>query len=223
MTHLTKDFVGFYQDLARNNNRDWFHENKKRYEKEVKNPFVAFVSELIQAFQEVEPTVSMTAKEGIFRINRDIRFSKDKSPYKLHASAFISTTSRKDQNNPKGIYFEITPEHIRQYGGVYMTDKEGLYKIRQEIAANLEQFSSIVNAPEFVATFETIRGDKHKRIPKEFKEAHAQQPLIANKQYYYYTTMDISWVDSEQLIPAFIENYKVAQPMNDFLHRALNA
>ena len=113
MADLSTNFIQFYKDLAANNNRDWFHGNKKRYEQTVKKPFQNFVTSLINAFKEIEPTTEMTAKQAIFRINRDIRFSKDKTPYKLHASAAISTTNKKDYANPKGIYIEINPDFIR--------------------------------------------------------------------------------------------------------------
>ena len=221
MAHLSKDFTRFFQDLAANNNRDWFHGNKKRYEKDVKKPFQNFINALIEAFKEIEPNVTMTSKEAIFRIHRDIRFSKDKTPYKLHASASISTTTKKDFSNPNGLYIEIDPETIRQYGGAYGPDKEKLLAIRSSIAGNLDGFQSIISNENFVQTFGTIKGDQNKRIPKEFKAIQTTQPLIANKQFYYFTEIDVENIDSEDLIAMIIENYKVAQPMNEFLSEAM--
>lgn len=221
MVYLTKEFVAFFEDLARNNNRDWFHANKKRYENTVKKPFQNFVGALIEAFKAVEPDTSITNKEAIFRIHRDIRFSKDKTPYKLHASATISTTHKKDFTNPNGIYVEITPEHIRQYSGVYGPDKEMLLKIRRAIAAQPDKFARLIENKYFKKTFSTIQGEQHKRIPKEFKAAHAQQPLIANKQFYYYSTLDINMIDSDDLIDQLIAHYKVARPVNEFFAEAL--
>lgn len=221
MAHLTKEFVAFFEDLAKNNNRDWFHENKKRYENVVKKPFQNFVGAVIEALRVEEPNISITPKEAIFRIHRDIRFSKDKTPYKLHASASISTTHKKDYSNPYGIYVEITPEHIRQYGGIYSPDKNMLLKIRQAIAAQTEKFDTVLSNKAFVDTFGSIQGEKNKRIPKEFKSILETQPLIANKQFYYYTTIDIDQIDSDDLINTLVANYKIAKPVNAFFAEAL--
>jgi len=221
MAHLSKEFVAYFEDLARNNNRDWFHENKKRYENTVKKPFQNFVGALIEAFKRVEPDTSITSKEAIFRIYRDIRFSKDKTPYKLHASATISTTNKKDFSNPNGLYLEITPEHIRQYGGVYGPDKEMLRQIRTAISATPNEFEKAISNSQFKAIFGTIQGEENKRIPKEFKTAHQNQPLIAKKQFYYYTTINIDRIDSEDLIDTLIANYLKAKPVNEFLEKAL--
>ena len=90
MKYFTKDFAAFFKDLEKNNNREWFHENKKRYEDSVKNPFHNFVEELIGGLSDIFPTLTIQPKDAIFRIHRDVRFSKDKTPYKIHASALIS-------------------------------------------------------------------------------------------------------------------------------------
>lgn len=222
MADLSKGFIQFYKDLAANNNRDWFHENKKRYEQTVKKPFQVFVTALIDAFKEIEPTTEMTAKQAIFRINRDIRFSKDKTPYKLHASAAISTTNKKDYANSKGIYIEINPDFIRQYGGLYGLNKEQLQNVREGINKNMKRFQNLVTDNQFVETFDELRGEQNKRIPKAFKPAHAKQPLIANKQFYYYKEISIDQIDSDDLIKSLIENYKKALPLNEFFDEVLN-
>ncbi len=222
MAHLSNDFLKFFMDLAANNNRDWFHANKKRHESSVKKPFVIFVDALIEELKKVEPSIQSTAKTSIFRIHRDIRFAKDKTPYKLHASASISTTSKKDYSNPRGLYLEINPEAIRVYGGLYQVDKMQLINIRQAIASQPEKFKSLISERNFVKRFGTIQGEQHKRIPKEFKEAHATQPLIANKQFYYFTEIDSDFIDSDDLIKKIIANYKVSLPVAQFLNDAIN-
>jgi len=222
MAHLSNDFLMFFMDLAANNNRDWFHANKKRYENSVKKPFILFVDALIEELKKVEPSIQSTAKTSIFRIYRDIRFSKDKTPYKLHASALISTTSKKDYSNPRGLYLEINPEAIRVYGGFYQTDKTQLINIRRAIASQPEKFEALITEKSFVKKFGTIQGEQHKRIPKEFKEAHAIQPLIANKQFYFFTEIDSDFIDSDDLIKKIIANYKVSLPIAEFLNDATN-
>ena len=222
MAHLSNDFLKFFMELASNNNRDWFQENKKRYETSVKKPFVNFVDALIEELKVVEPSIQSSAKTSIFRIYRDVRFSKDKTPYKLHASAFISSTSKKDFANPRGLYLEINPEAIRTYGGCYQPNKDQLLNIRRAIASEPKKFQSLISDKKFVGKFGTIQGEQHKRIPKEFKELHATQPLIANKQFYYFSEIDSDFIDNDDLIKMIIANYKVSLPLGQFLNDAIN-
>ncbi len=97
---LNKNFLSYLKDLKNNNNRDWFHENKKRYESDLKKPFLQLLEQLIQRLQSFSPEIQITPKEAIFRINRDIRFSKDKSPNKTHVAAILSKYGRKSKGYP---------------------------------------------------------------------------------------------------------------------------
>ena len=122
--------------------------NRKRYESNVKKAFENFISDLISTIQKHDKKIEITYKEAVFRINRDVRFSKDKTPYKMNRSAAIAAGGKKDHVNP-GIYFEITPEHVRVYTGVFGPDKHQLLAIREEIADNLEEFDKIINEKKF--------------------------------------------------------------------------
>ena len=133
MAYFDKDYNQFFKDLAANNHKDWFHENKKRYEKSVKEPFKAFVDEMIGRLKEVEPDLNLEPKDCIHRINRDIRFSKDKTPYKTRMSAHISAKGKKDYQYPS-LFFEMGPESVGLYGGAYMVDKDRLEGLREHIA-----------------------------------------------------------------------------------------
>ena len=126
MAFFTQDLLDFFIELAPNNNKDWFDENRKRYEKSVKEPFKDFVNHLIKKLTEIDPAFSeIEAKDCIFRINRDIRFSKEKQPYKLQVSAVVAPEGKKSKAI-NGVYFEISPEHLRIYGGVYEIEKDDL-------------------------------------------------------------------------------------------------
>ncbi|MEL6943413.1 MAG: DUF2461 domain-containing protein, partial [Bacteroidota bacterium] len=105
MKHFTPDFLNFFKDLRANNEREWFHANKKRYEQSVKIPFQAFIADVIEHASIFDPNILITPKDAIFRIYKDTRFSKDKTPYKLHASAVVSRGGRKDLTSI-GIYLE---------------------------------------------------------------------------------------------------------------------
>lgn len=220
MTHFTPDFIQFLRELPANNNRDWFLENKKRYEKSVKIPFEKFISELIDELKKEDTRLKdITAKECIFRINRDVRFSKDKSPYKIHVSALISPTGRKSVNG-FGIYIELSGEHARLYSGAYMPSPDFLLKIRQKIYDEPERLEKLVSDKKFKQHFGEIRGEKNKRINKPFSEIADQHPLILNKSFYYFKEYEPEIVLENDFVKQLIEGYKIIQPLNRFFEEA---
>lgn len=222
MSHLTENYRRFFMDLAPNNTSEWFNENRKRYEKDVKVPFQNLVSDLITQLAKIDKNVEGTkASDCIFRINRDIRFSKDKTPYKVSMSAAIAPGGRKNMTYP-GFYFEATPEGITIYGGVYMAEKPQLEAIRNLIASNLKQFETLITEPDFKKRYGgEILGEKQVRIAPELKEAAEKQPLIYNKQFYYKAELDESYLTKENLVEVLCDYFKTAQPVSTFLCKAL--
>ena len=179
---FTEDFIQFFIELAPNNHKDWFDINRKRYEESIKKPFYAFTQHLIDKIAKKDSTFKdLLAKDCVFRINRDIRFSKDKSPYKLQYSAVIAPNGKKSKA-VNGIYFEFGPEHLRVYGGIYEIEKEDLELMREGIANNLTEFKRIYNSKEFKSHFGKILGEKNKIIPAHLREAASEELLIFNKQ-----------------------------------------
>ena len=215
MSFFSQDFINFFQELSENNNRDWFQANKKRYEKEVKDPFKNFVAEMINRVQDDDPNVMIEPKEAIFRIYRDVRFAKDKSPYKTHMAAVISPKGRKDHSYP-GMYFQMNHENIGIAGGGYSLGKEQLQRLRELIASQPERFQSLIDDKDFKSCFGELRGEEHKRIPKEFKEAAEKQPLIFKKQMYYWGEIDKKHITSPKLADTMMKYYFAAKPMKEF-------
>ena len=220
MAFFSPAYLNFFQELTQNNNREWFHANKKTYEKEVKEPFKAFVQTLIDKAEKIDPEIGIDPKDAIFRINRDIRFSKDKSPYKLNNSAIISATGKKEKSKPGGFYIELSADHARVYQGAYMLEKEPLLRVRELIAEHGDEFTKLLADKNFVKTYGEIRGDKHKRLPADLKKAAVNQPLIFNKQFYYYTEMPAKSITQDDFADKIIEAYKIGKPVADFLGRA---
>ncbi len=183
-THFEIGFFEFLIELTVNNQKRWFDENKIRYEHEVKLPFIEFINQLISRMAEVDPEYTgLTAKECVFRIYKDVRFSKDKTPYKTFSSASLHIGGRKTMW-PGGIYLELGAESCAIYSGVYMPEKEALHQFRSNIAARPEKLNQAIHKPEFIKTFGTVLGEKNKILPPEFKEVSKIQPLIFNKQFY---------------------------------------
>jgi len=219
MAYFTKDFLKFIKDLSKNNNRDWFNANKSRYIEHVKEPFEAFIQVMIDEMQKLDRNVLITPRDAIFRIYRDTRFSKDKTPYKNHISAIVSRGGRKNKSSP-GIYMQFSAEDARIYSGAYELDKNALQNVREGIASNLKEFNSLINDRKFKNKFGEVLGEKNKRIPKEFQEVAEEQPLIANKQFYFFAKLDPKIVLDPKLPKIMIDHYKIAQPLGNFLWEA---
>lgn len=220
MNWFTKDFNVFFKELAANNNKEWFDTNRKRYETSVKKPFVEFVAAVIKEVGKHDKNVTIEPKEAIFRINRDIRFAKDKTPYKLSTSAIVSATGRKDMTTA-GIYFELGPESVKFYGGAYLPDKDQLIKIREAIMHDHKGFRKTVDAKPFKALFGEVQGERNKVLPAEFKSFLAKEPLIANKQFYVGAELPAKWVTDPKLLDKLMEHYVAMRPFNAWLAAAM--
>ena len=220
MAYFTNDFLKFFRELEKNNNRDWFNKNKKRFTASVKEPFENFIGDLIDAVHAIDTKVMITPKEAIFRIYRDTRFSKDKTPYKDHVSAVVSPGGRKDMQTP-GLYIQMNHKDLRIYGGLYGCDTAQLKNIREAIAGDLSGFKRVINGKRFKDIYGEIQGEKNKRLPKELMEAAEKQPLLFNKQFYYFTKLPAKTALQDDLVKVVIKNYKAGDPVRKFLTEAL--
>lgn len=220
-SYFAPDFNAFFIELAANNHKDWFDENRERYKREVKLPFEKFVGDLISAMRDSEPEIDPDPKKTIFRINRDIRFAKDKSPYKLNRAANISKHGRKEAAHP-GLYISFGPEHLYFAGGAYQPDRQQLQRIREAIAADPDTFKAALSDDAFADTFGEIRGEENKRIPdKELMAKASEHPVLLKKQFFYHTTLPADMITDADLLEKTLNIYKAAQPMAGFLERAL--
>ena len=218
---ITKEYFDFFAELEKNNNKEWFDANRKRYEKHVKVPFKKLVEQVITEVAFVDDSIAaLEAKNAIFRINRDIRFSNDKTPYKTQMSAIISPIGKKDKTNP-GLYFEIDRSGINVYGGTYMPDKDQLLNIRTNIAEDMDGFHAALSNPEFVAHYGGFaESDKHKRLSKELQPAAAEEPLIFNKAFYFVSREEID-LDDPRVVDIIMIKYLAAKPVSDWLKNAI--
>lgn len=219
---LTENTLRFLSDLTLNNDRDWFHANKTRYEKDVKKPFEAFVASLIERVQTADPSVLITPKQAIFRINRDTRFSANKEPYKTHVSAIISPFGTRHKEFP-GFYVQVSADKLWLGGGAYFLEKESLLKIRETIAENGEELMDIVQHPDFVQHYGVVLGEKNKRLPPDFQTLATKLPLIANKQFYFMAELEPEAALGTQALEKAWQFYQAGKPLCDFLGRAIGA
>lgn len=221
MAYFSKAFLAFFKDLSQNNTTAWFDQNRKTYEKEVKEPFKNFVGEMITRIQKHQSDIKIAPADAIFRINKDIRFSKDKTPYNTHVSANISSQGRKSKEEP-GFYFQFSHDKIMIYGGAYLVEPDALKKIRSTIAANPKAFAAAYNDKDFKEKFGSIQGEKNKKIPDEFKAAAEKEPLIANKQFFFGAELKAKHLTENDLADTLMEYYKAGKKMNDYLRKAMS-
>lgn len=216
--YFTSELVDFFKELTVNNHKDWFDANRKRYTKHVKDPFYSFVSDLIEAVKKEDDRVNLLVKDAVFRINRDIRFSKDKSPYKLHLATVVSRGGRKNMQIP-GIYVHLGIGGCSFGGGSYMPDKDRLAAIRAKIADNPKAFDTLISDKQFVKRFGGLKeGDRNKILPKELKAISEDHPILFNKQFYYMQDYDgESTLLRDDLLDFTMAHYRDGRAVNEFL------
>jgi len=220
MAYFDKEYLKFFKELAANNHKNWFDENRKRYETVVREPFKLFITDVIKAVNKIDAEIAIEAKDAIFRINRDVRFSKDKTPYKLFNSAIISKIGRKDKSYP-GMYLELNPERLAIYGGIFRPDKIQIHKVRDYIIQHNENLQSILGVSSFKNSFGSIKGSQYKRIPKEIQEIASKQPLLYNKQWYYEFSLPAKTILKEDLLEIITKYYMIGNPIQQFLTKAI--
>ena len=221
MQYLSKEFIHFFQGLEKNNHKEWFGIHKKEYEQYVKQPFQQLVADLIDALPALDPDIRMHPKDAIFRINRDIRFSKDKTPYNLMVKAGFAKGGRK--SSYAGYYLAIAADKMHVGGGLYALGKDELTKIRTHIAMHMDEFMKLIENKYFVDTFGHVKGEQIKRIPAEFQEAFGRTSLIANKQFYYMADYeDQRIITGDGLLSFILEHYQKITPINRFLKEAID-
>jgi uncharacterized protein (TIGR02453 family) len=217
---ITKKYTQFFQELDQNNNKDWFHANKKTYEEQVKKPFINLLETLIPKVESLDPSISMNPKDALFRINKDIRFSKDKSPYHTLMKAGFSPGGKR--STLPGFYLGIGADTVHVGGGLFNVETAQLKQIRNAISNHTEEFISILNLPQFKSTFGGILGEQAKRLDKSFQKTQEKTPYIANKQFYTMTKLSIQQVlNNDQADDLIFAHFQTIQPLNEFLKKAL--
>lgn len=218
MAQITRENLDFLIDLQGNNNREWFTENKKRYEANQKN-IVVFADALLAKMNQHDVLETPTGKKSLFRIYRDVRFSKDKSPYKTHWSGSFR---RATQLRRGGYYFHIQPGNQSFIGGGFWEPgKEDLQRIREEIAADPSEMRDILSNPDFVKTFGSLQGEQLKTAPKGFDKEHPAIDLLRYKQFIF----GRNFTDKEVLQPNFLEaanqTFQQMRPFFDYMSDVL--
>lgn len=221
---LQPSTLKFLKDLKKNNNKPWFDANRKRYE-EAKKDFENFIQQVIDSFGKKDKSISsLKAKDCLFRINRDVRFSKDKSPYKTNFGASINKDGRKAMSSA-GYYFHLEPGQIFLGGGLYHPMPPELNKIRQEIDYSFAEFKKIITAKKFRSVYKDL--DKSNdfvlsRLPKGYEADNPAAEYLKFKSYITIIEFKESELTSKTLLKKTVNAFETLKPLIDFLNRALH-
>ena len=221
---LSKDTLQFLEDLKANNKRDWFLDNKKRYEA-FKKDLHQLIGDLLDAMKPLDPSLEMLeVKNCTFRINRDIRFYKDKSPYKSHVGIWISSGAK--GMNRSGYYIQIEKGASFIAGGLYCPEAEDLKKMRKEIAYFHDDLEVILNEKDFKREFKDFdRNEKNtlKNPPRGYEKDHPAIELLKLKSFESTQRIDISEVTKKDFVATVSKKLIALKPLNDFINRALTS
>lgn len=220
---LSKETLLFLEDLKANNNRDWFLANKKRYES-YKEDYHQLIRDLLEIMKPQDASLAMLeVKNCTFRVNRDIRFSKDKSPYKTHMGIWLRSGSL--HSEAPGYYVHIEKDASFVGGGLYCPMPEQIQKIRKEISFFYEDLQAIVNDDSFKSTYGNLNREENSTLKNPPKGYEKDNPAIEYLKLKSYTaTQKINNSDlTKSDFPHVISQKLLAlKPFNEFINRALN-
>jgi uncharacterized protein (TIGR02453 family) len=175
--------LSFLKRLKRNNRREWFNARRDEYEATVRQPMIAIVDRLAVDMRAIAPELLVSPRHSIYRIYRDTRFSENKTPYKTHvAASFWPRDLAKGVG--AGLYFHVSQEGVWVGGGMYAPETPQLHAVREQIAANLRRFRSIVEAPAFKRGLDGgLEGERLQRVPRGFPKDHEAADYLKYRQF----------------------------------------
>jgi uncharacterized protein (TIGR02453 family) len=220
--HFGPELMTFLRRIKRNNNRDWFNANKKRFERDVREPLARFVVDFGPRLKKISPHFMADPRKNggsIFRIYRDTRFSNDKVPYKTWAAVQFRHDAGKDVHTP-GFYLHLEPGNVFAGVGIWHPDSTALSNIREAIVAKQAEWKRVISGKTFSANYE-ITGDSLKRAPRGYDPDHPLIDDLKRKDFVAITPFDAD----EILLPDFIDRYtktaRAATPFMRFLTKAV--
>ena len=217
MASIKKENLDFLNRLKQNNNREWFAEHKSEYEKN-REDIIAFADDLLDKMKQHDDIETVSGKKSLYRIYRDIRFSKDKTPYKTQWSGSFKRATKLLRG---GYYFHIEPGNSFLGGGFWGPSSSDLKLIRQNILDYGDELKDILNSKEFINTFGQLEGDKLKTAPKGFDKEHQHIDLLRYKQFLLVKRFSDKEVLSEDFIKQLNEGFKAMRPFFDYMSEAL--
>lgn len=215
--------IKFLKDLKKNNTKEWFDKNRKLYES-AKTDFADMIQAVIDRFGKKDESIALLkAKDCVFRINRDVRFSKDKSPYKTNMGASVNRAGKKAWNTA-GYYFHFEPGGSFVGGGLYMPEPLILKKVRQEIDYNFDDFKKIIGNKKFASTYKDLDQSNEMKLSRPPKDYEAENPAIEYiklKSFIAMTPVTDTELTDKNLVKKIADSFEALQPVLSFLNHAV--
>ena len=225
-TGFPADFFAFFRELAADNDRDWFEANKPRFRESVQAPMSDFIAAMAPRLAKVSGHFTADPRPNggsMFRIYRDVRFARDKAPYKLHAACHFRHSLGKDAHAP-GFYMHFAPGEVFFGGGLWVPPSEALAKVRGVIAAKPEAWRKATSGAAFAKVFpEGVAGEQLSRPPRGFDPGHPYIADLRRKSFFAMHRTDEALALSPALPDAVEEAFKAMSPMMKFLCAAIDA
>jgi len=219
-THFSEAAVKFLRGIARHNDREWFEPRKPIYEAELKAPMLALIGEINEALHDFAPEYVRPPQKSLMRIYRDVRFSKDKKPYKTNIAAWWARTGL-EKTSGGGFYFEMTATEICIAAGCYMPQKDQLLAIRRMLLERHEEYRAIVGSKKLLAVLTPFDGLKMTRGPKGFPADHPGLDLIMQRQWGVSSRLPVEVALKSGLLQEIVKRFKVAAPLVSLLNEPL--
>ena len=218
---LQSSTLKFLKELKKNNNKPWFDANRKQYE-QAKEDVIVFTEKMIAAIAAFDqPIENLKAKDCMFRINRDVRFSKDKSPYKNNLAVYFNRNGTK--GNGAGYYLHIEPGASFVAGGMWMPEPKELSQIRQEIDYNFDAWKKFTGNAGFKKTFtEGVKGEALVRPPKGYEESNPAIEYLKLKSFIVTRSFSDTEIQSKTFLKDAAGVFKTMKPLIDFLNSAID-
>ena len=214
-------FIPFLKKLKSNNNKEWFDKNRADYTV-LREALILIIDEITKKLGKTDKDIeSIDPRKSIFRINRDIRFSNDKSPYKSNMGAYFSTDGKKSPH--AGYYLHIEPGNCFLAGGMWHPEADILKKVRQEIDYNAKILTKILGAKNFKGIFGSLsEEDKLVRVPKDYVAEHPLAEFLKLKSFVVIHSFDDKLLSDKKLIDYCVQVFKEIYPLNSFLNASLD-
>jgi uncharacterized protein (TIGR02453 family) len=217
---LSPTVFDFLNDLQANNHKEWMDAHRDRYEA-AREQVLHLIEEILVELAEFEPLArSLTAREAILRINRDIRFSRNKAPYKNYFGAIFSKGGGHRSSFPD-YYLHLSPGACFVAGGCYSPDREALKRLRAQIDAQAPRLRAILDAPDLKAYFGELEGESLKTSPRDYPKDHPDLDLLNHLSVAVSRPLSDALVHSERLVTEVIHAFRLVQPLVEFLNEAL--
>ncbi len=218
-TMISQSTLDFLKALKKNNNREWFEKNRGKY-KLAKNDFEAFTGKMLGILKVINPKLaSLEVKDCVFRIYRDVRFSKNKQPYKTNMGAYFVEGGKKSEK--AGFYIQIEPGNCFIGGGCWMPQVTVLKAVRQEIDYNLKEFNSILSSRAFKTHFGSMTDYKLKTTPRGYDAGHPGIEHLRQTSFVVGTVFRDKDFTSKNITRKCGDTYKAMKPFLDFLNEAI--